>query len=179
MSRAGNLVKCARCRHEHLEGQRVEKPRKTSGTIQIADTCCPRCGGMSFYDLRPQVAWCWASGLIEFGDELPANSPEGGGAIEIARGPMAYLRPQITVLARHGQGASAGCLLVPGVPEANSQRAKGDALAEWLKWCGSRRPRDGVTWSTLREADEVITDPAVIEATFAADYEAEEAPCRS
>lgn len=31
-------------------------------------------------------------------------------------------------------------LLVPGVPEAETQQAKGDALGAWLAWC-AQHPR--------------------------------------
>ena len=96
------------------------------------------CSAETFNKLKPQVAWCWASGLIEVGDEMPARSPSGGGAILIASGPKADLRRILDVVARHGQGKSKGLLLVPGVPEAEDQRAKGDALAAWLDWCGHR-----------------------------------------
>lgn len=142
-------VKCCRCRHTHAEADRVAKldQRRSAGRIQVSDLVCPRCRCTTFYDLRPQVAWCWASGLIEIGDALPADGPNGGGAIEIATGPKYALKAQLAVLARHGQGASAGKLLVPGVPEADDERAKCGALAEWLKWCGARKSRDGVTFS--------------------------------
>ncbi len=143
-------VRCCRCRHEHGERARVSVPRKTKpGAIQMSDTACPRCGCKSFYDITPQVAWCWASGLIEIGDTLPTDGPKGGGAIEIARGPKFALKGQIDVVARHGKGESAGCLLVPGVPEAEGQKAKGDALAAFLAWCNTRKPKDGVVFNRV------------------------------
>ena len=149
MSRLDSPVKCCRCRFEHMESERVEKPAPKSkpGTLTMNTLVCPACGAKAFYELREQVAWYWASGLIEIGDELPANQPGGGGAIEIARGPKYALRPQIDVVARHGKGESAGQLLVPGVPEAEGQRAKGDALAAFLKWCNKRKPKDGVVFA--------------------------------
>lgn len=126
----------------------MDKPRKTKpGGIQISDTVCPCCGCKTFYDLTPQVAWCWASGLIEIGDVLPPDNAGGGGAIEIARGPKYALKAQLEVVARHGKGQSRGLLLVPGVPEASSQKEKGDALAQWLGWCNKRKSRDGVSFS--------------------------------
>jgi hypothetical protein len=131
-------VQCCRCRNQHMESERVKKPNKklsTPGGIKASDLCCPRCGCASFYDMRPQVAWCWASGLIEVGDTAPSD------AIQIASGPKARLGGRLSVLARHGQGASNGKLLVPGVPEAESQAAKGDALAAWLTWCAIRASR--------------------------------------
>jgi hypothetical protein len=102
-------------------------------------------------DMRPQVAWCWASGLIEIGGRMPPNGPNGGGAIQIASGPKANLEACLGALARHGKGASAGKLIVPGVPEANGQQAKGDALAAWLAWCSSKRALDdGVVFAARR-----------------------------
>lgn len=135
-------VQCTRCRNKHMESERVSKSREVAGacTIAFSDMVCPRCGCTTYYDLRPQVAWCWATGLIEIGDQTPE------GAIEIASGPKANLKGFLEVLARHGQGASAGQLLVPGVPEADGQKAKADALAQWLKWCAVRASRrKGIT----------------------------------
>lgn len=141
-------VRCTRCRNEHGHAARVSKPRKVKpGGIAMSDLVCPACGCKSFYDITPQVAWCWASGLIEVGDQPPADSPQGGGAIVIARGPKYALKLQIAAVARHGQGESAGHLLVPGVPEAQGQKAKGDALAAFLAWCNKRKPKDGVVFA--------------------------------
>lgn len=139
-------VRCCRCRFEHMESERVRKP-SANGGHGFATLVCPKCRAQSFYDLSEQVAWCWASGLIEIGGELPADSEDGGGAIEIARGPKYALKSRMRVVARHGIGASEGCLLVPGVPEAEGQRAKADALAAFLAWCNSRTDADGITFS--------------------------------
>lgn len=92
-------------------------------------------------------AWCWPSGLIEFGSRTP------NGAIQIASGKEVALRRTVDVLARHGKGASAGCLLVPGVPEAaqdETDAAKGDALAAWLKWCAGLK-HHGVKFYPMKE----------------------------
>lgn len=97
--------------------------------------------------MRPQVAWCWASGIIEIGDKAPVGKADGGGCIEIASGPKSYLTGMLGAMARHGQGASAGKLLVPGVPEAPTQDAAADALDEWLNWCAKgngKKHRQGV-----------------------------------
>ena len=149
MISTGAPVKCTRCRHMHAEADRISRPqpRRSTGEIQVNDMVCPRCGCKNYYDCTPQVAWCWASGLIEIGNALPPNEPDGGGAIEIAAGPKYALKGQLSALARHGKGASAGMLLVPGVPEAEGQRAKADALAQWLAWCGRRKSRDGVSFA--------------------------------
>lgn len=97
--------------------------------------------------MRLQVAWCWASGLIEIGDQAPGDSTDGGGAIVIATGPKSSLKGVLSAVARHGMGASAGKLLVPGVPEAGTQKDAADALSAWLSWCAKnngKKHRDGV-----------------------------------
>jgi hypothetical protein len=142
-SRADLAVQCTRCRNRHMESERTPMPLGNG----LRSLVCPRCEGKSFYDLTPTVAWCWSSGLIEFGDE--GTVPEG--AIVIAHGEKASLRGVVEVLAKRGRGESAGLLLVPGVPEADTQEAKGDALAVWLKWCASgngRKGRYGVLFGT-------------------------------
>ena len=147
-------VKCTRCRNQHRESERVlrPRPRRSASGIQMSDTVCPCCGSKVFYSMRPQVAWCWPSGLIEVGDAMPDDEADGSGAIQIASGPEAFLTARLSVLARHGQGASARELLVPGVPEADGQTAKVDALCIWLAWCGKRKPRDGVVFCQERTA---------------------------
>ncbi|TAN12925.1 MAG: hypothetical protein EPN34_03110 [Burkholderiaceae bacterium] len=144
-------IKCTRCRHAHTEADRIERPRprRSTSELQVYDRVCPRCGCKNYYDCTPQVAWCWSSGLIEIGDAMPADSSDGGGAIEIASGPKYALDAEIGVLARHAY--QTGKLLVPGVPEADTPRAKGDALARWLAWCGKRKSRDGVVWAHMTE----------------------------
>lgn len=96
----------------------------------------------------PQVAWCWASGLIEIGDAMPADNPDGSGAIQIARGPRHALVRALDALARHGQGLSDGKLLVPGVPEADGGNAAVDALVKWLAWCAHSSHSRSVAWSS-------------------------------
>lgn len=81
---------------------------------------------------EPVNAWAWQSGLIEFGKEVPE------GALSFATGMDRPLRSIVGVLAREGQGKSAGLLLVPGVPEAESGRQQIDAFIEWVKWCAKR-----------------------------------------
>lgn len=148
-------AKCTRCRNVHLESERIERlrPRRSTSEIQMYDRCCPRCGGKEYYDMTPQVAWCWASGVIEIGDQEPADQVDGSGPIVIARGPKYALRCQLEVFARHGRGKGEGLLLVPGVPEAETQREAGDALGKWLTWCAGSRSarRDGVTFTAMKE----------------------------
>lgn len=141
--------KCCRCRHVALISEWPTKPVPRKGSITMTQSVCPRCGCESYYDMTPEVAWCWASGLIEFGNAMPPDQVDGSGAIEIARGPKYALRGRVGALARHGRGESKGQLLVPGVPERTDQKDKADALAEWLAWCGMRKNKDGVTFSTM------------------------------
>lgn len=134
------IVKCTRCRNSH---QLRQRPKKSHGKDSFLSTSvCPRCGGKSYYDCTPQVAWCWASGLIEIGDALPSAE-----AIEIARGPKYALEGAISVAARHGKGTGADQLLVPGVPEAPDQAAGLQALQEWLEWRSRLKSRHGVVFS--------------------------------
>ena len=145
------LVKCTRCRNKHLKSERELVLTAMSG-VAVSTSVCPRCSCRNFYDLTPQVAWCWASGLIEIGAEPPADKEEGSGVIVIATGPKYALKSAIDVLARHGKGVSEGKLLVPGVPEASDSEAALVALESWLKWCASRRGcrRDGIQFSIGR-----------------------------
>lgn len=147
MTLANIPVKCTRCSHACMESEWLGVPSKEfPGCTQKT---CPRCGCRSYYDCSPQVAWCWASGLIEIGDALPPDEPEGGGAIEIARGPRYALKGQMSAVARRGKGASVGKLLVPGVPEADTEDAKFEALMRWLAWLGNANERDGVTFAKV------------------------------
>ncbi|WP_175682546.1 host nuclease inhibitor protein [Burkholderia cenocepacia] len=78
-------------------------------------------------------AYCWATGLIEFGDTVP------DGAIGIAYGARAAVDRLMGATARLAHDNKS--LLVPGVPEASDEDAKGDALGVWLKWLNSRQHR--------------------------------------
>ena len=142
-------VKCTRCRHKCMESDWIAVPM--TGHPDCREHTCPRCGCRSYYNLTPLVAWCWASGLIEIGEAMPAASADGGGPIQIASGPSFALRGKLSTLARHGKAASEGKLLVPGVPEAQGQQAKADALAFWLAWCDKRKGRDGVQFAGERQ----------------------------
>lgn len=63
-------------------------------------------------------AYAWASGLIEFTTPKRRRCVPSG-ALQIAKGPRKKLRLIVSALAREGMGASAGKLLVPGIPEAD------------------------------------------------------------
>jgi hypothetical protein len=75
------------------------------------------------------IAYCWASGVLQFGRTLP------DGAIEIARGPARPLRKWMDPLARRAYDGKT--LLVPGVPEARGGRARLSALCDFVKWIRS------------------------------------------
>ena len=81
-------------------------------------------------DTEHTVAFCWASGLIETGVAVPK------GAIFIARGQPASLQKLIAGTARLASDDKSW--LVPGVPEAESEVAKSDALAAYLRWIARR-----------------------------------------
>lgn len=154
VSRADLDVQCTRCRNCHKESERVKKPSKDEfGTLAFNTLVCPRCGGKSYYDMTPSFAWCWASGLIEYGPQVPEEDEGGRGCIVIAQGPTAGIKAVLSVLAR--QSRTTPQLLVPGVPEADDQKEAGDALATWLAWCAKgngKRHRWGVTFNAERSA---------------------------
>ncbi len=75
-------------------------------------------------------AYCWRTGLIEFGRRTPSD------ALPIATGPGKRLRGAISVAARHAYEPSK--LLVPGIPEANSDA---EALAAAKTFQGIIRKR--------------------------------------
>ncbi|ATA26609.1 host nuclease inhibitor protein [Brenneria goodwinii] len=66
------------------------------------------------------IAYAWASGLIEFGKTLP------DGALPVIRGQDSAVREAIDVIARHSRVNDD--LLVPGIPESDSQHEACDAL---------------------------------------------------
>jgi hypothetical protein len=76
------------------------------------------------------IAYCYASGEIQFGATVP------NGAIAIASGPAAPLRKHIAATARLAYDNET--LLVPGVPEAEGQDAKLDALIAHMHWLSQR-----------------------------------------
>lgn len=135
-------TKCTRCKHVCMSSEWVDVPSKRfSG---CTEKTCPRCGCRSWYDMTPQVAWCFASGEIEVGDEAPAKLADGSGAIVFAKGPKYALKDRISAVARHGY--QPGVLLVPGVPEAKTSEERINALHAFVVWCGKGRKRDGVTF---------------------------------
>ncbi|MBN9477383.1 MAG: host nuclease inhibitor protein [Bordetella sp. SCN 67-23] len=83
----------------------------------------------------PTYAYCWASGQIEFGTQVPE------GAIWIVRGRDTSVRHLIDATARLAYDNTT--LLVPGIPEAENQKVAGDALARFLTWLGSK-PHRGI-----------------------------------
>jgi hypothetical protein len=76
-------------------------------------------------------AYCWRSGLIEFGSKVPS------GAIPIIDTHGKQIsRESIESGARLGYDHS---LLVPGIPEADSDEAAMEALEKWIEWLSDPR----------------------------------------
>lgn len=87
-------------------------------------------------------AYCWQSGLIEFGTEVPE------GAIRMVSGADQAVRDLMLATARLAHDNET--LLVPGVPEALDEEAKLDALDRFLQWLRSRGTSTGLTlWLAL------------------------------
>lgn len=76
------------------------------------------------------IAYCYRSGQIKFGRSVPT------GAIQVARGPAKKLRAMISVTARHAYDGKT--LLVPGIPEAETEREAESALRRFLDWIAPR-----------------------------------------
>lgn len=92
-------------------------------------------------------AFCYASGLIEFGRRVPK------GALPIAEGPSKPLRDFINGVARHGYKTKkvkgrptkipgTDVLLVPGVPEAPDQGKAYAAWVSWRNWINRQAPKN-------------------------------------
>lgn len=93
-------------------------------------------------------AYCYSSGLIEFGRRTPS------GALLIATGPEKKLRDFIETVARHGYSTKlvdgrptkipgSDTLLVPGVPEAPDQDGGYLALKKFCAWIATHK-RPGI-----------------------------------
>jgi hypothetical protein len=86
-------------------------------------------------------AYCYPSGLIEFGHGVPK------GATVIARGPDQQLRDFIGLKARLVIGGrrrrmpGTKQLYVPGVPEADNQIVAERALNQWIGWITAHAPK--------------------------------------
>jgi len=76
------------------------------------------------------IAYCYRSGQIQFGRSIPE------GAIKVAQGPAKKLRDLIGVVARHAYDGKT--LLVPGIPEAETEQQAEDALRRFLDWIAPR-----------------------------------------
>ncbi len=102
------------------------------------------------------AAWCWPSGLIEIGPEAPAET------VIFATGFDRPLREVLDIVARHGKGKGAGQLLVPGIPEADSDHEKLAALTVWIDWCAKRNgsPRALGVVFTRSHADALVAEHA-------------------
>ncbi|MBX3654142.1 MAG: hypothetical protein KIS62_12350 [Ramlibacter sp.] len=99
-------------------------------------------------------AWCYATGLIEIHDTMPVDKPDGSGPVAFASGPRRALEESLSVLARHGQGASKGKLIAPGVPEAKNQKDAMTTLILWVNACALRNgqaKQHGVVYGRERD----------------------------
>ena len=83
------------------------------------------------------IAYCWATGQIDF---RPSVKRMPNDAIEIARGTDRLVHKYISATARLSYDDKTW--LVPGVPEAESPQAAGDALIAYLLWL-KQREREG------------------------------------
>jgi hypothetical protein len=82
------------------------------------------------------LAYCYASGHIEFGARCP------DGALPIVRGDDRRVREFVAGVARHGYDGET--LLVPGVPEAENERAALEKLVAWIERIKPAARRDGL-----------------------------------
>lgn len=91
--------------------------------------------GGSLEDVQPlEFAYCWRSGVVEFGKELPA------GAIAITRGAGIVWREWVAIKCRLAYDGKT--LLVPGIPEAEDDEAAFTALkkfCDWIEKCNTKR----------------------------------------
>jgi hypothetical protein len=76
------------------------------------------------------IAYCYRSGQIRFGRKVPE------GAIQVAKGPAKPLRNLIRCVSR--QAYDGTTLLVPGIPEAETESQAEDALRRFLAWLAPR-----------------------------------------
>lgn len=147
--RADRNCQCTRCKNKHLESERISKPRK--GDAGVSEMCCPCCNCRSFYDITPAVAWCWASGEIEYGDVAPASSPDGQKPTVFAHGPHCDLVQKLKAVSRRDIFR----LFVPGVAEAQDVSGKTLEFRLWLNriaaGCNGHRLSRGVVFE-LQEA---------------------------
>lgn len=88
------------------------------------------------YKPKAHLAYCDASGVIEFGDWLP------GGRLPIAAGPQDKLIELVSGACRHAYDGKT--LLVPGIPEAEDQRAGLDALRCFREFNRARWVAEGL-----------------------------------
>ena len=94
------------------------------------------------------VAYCWRSGHVEFGRTVP------DGAILIIRGPDELVRELVEPACRLAYDNKT--LLVPGIPEADSDDAACKAAMSFICWIESRVRRRGLNRIQLDQADQVM-----------------------
>jgi hypothetical protein len=86
------------------------------------------------------TAHCCRRGIIRFSRRCPT------GLLPLVAGPDDEVRSQVSARARHAYDGKT--LLVPGVPEADGEKAALAAVERWLDWAfpdhgrgAARRPR--------------------------------------
>ena len=136
-------VQCCRCKNKHMHAEResVYKPKK-GWSVSV----CPRCGAESFYDMTPLIAWCWASGRIDVGAEMPLNSADGSGAIKIASGPKSQLMQMLNMFAERHPVYDR---VVPDLDAKATQKEACDQLIHWLNDCAKKAKR-------IKQLNEVV-----------------------
>ena len=82
--------------------------------------------------------FCFRTGVIGF-RENPADIPRG--SITIAVGESEALKHKVSACARHDYDGVT--LLVPGVPEADTDQEAYDALVRWTRWAFPVQPEAG------------------------------------
>ena len=88
----------------------------------------------SWEDVTMITAYCWRSGRIEFGQDVPE------GALPLITGEENHIRKLVDVRARHAY--EQGVLLVPGIPEAANDEEAYKALSRFKAWLQPKTQRE-------------------------------------
>ncbi len=95
-------------------------------------------------------AWCWATGLIDFGDKAPDDLPDGSGVIVIATGPKSWL-PLVLHRLTQRSPLYNDSMVVPGISASNGPDKNVDLLLHWVNKCAAKngsKQRHGVVFLT-------------------------------
>lgn len=91
------------------------------------------------------IAYCWRSGEIEITEKTLVPV----GTVPLLEGEVTRLTEVVSATSRHAYDGKT--LLVPGVPEDDSDDEAMSATLRWVLWASQR---DGVTRSSAEEEDE-------------------------